>query len=294
MLSRKHLIFCLTLMVLFISGDWKAMASEEWDKLVHVSAAERDLRHSIIDQSEALLLASRYDELDRIADQYRKSKETFTNGEWKLSALYEGTSAFKEDTAPENKWKMKLDRLNDWVQKKPQSITARVALAECLTGYAAEKRGTNFASKVTEEQWRGFNENMKKAAEVLIGARTLKEKCPGWWSAFQSVAMAGMDRETYEKLFNEAISFEPKYSRFYFLKTMYLFPIWYGEEGEWEQFAKSAADGVGGKDGDILYARIVWAADSVYGDRNLKYRNPSISWDRVQRGVDAMIKGRSH
>jgi uncharacterized protein DUF4034 len=290
MLSRKYLIFCLILMVLFISGDWKALASE-WDKLAQVSAAEQDLHQSILNQSESLLLASKYDELDRIADQYRKSKETFTNGEWKLHVFYEGI-AYYGRFAPESSWKARLDRLNDWVLKKPQSITARVALADCLVGYAFQKRSGNFAPKVSEEQWRGFSDNMKKAAEVLIEARKLKEKCPGWWSAFQRVALIGMDRQRYEMLFNEAVSFEPRYNSFYFRKTVYLLPIWYGEEGEWERFAKSAADSVGGKDGDILYARIVWSADRVYDDKNLKYRAPSISWDRVQRGVDAMIKGK--
>lgn len=286
MITRIFSLLVLTVTI-FFAGNIPSRA-ESWDDLVSLTPQELKIREDILKDSETLLLASRFDELDRIANQYRTSKEMFTDGEWKLSVFYEGLSLFLKQ-AHEDVWQKRLDRLNEWVKTRPQSITARVALAECLVGYAFHGRSGNYSNNVDEYQRRLFFDRLKMAADVLLKARTLKQKCPGWWASIQRVALGlEMDRSEYENLFNEAVAFEPKYNAFYYRKAWHLLPRWFGEEGEWERFARTAADYLGGKEGDALYARIIWYMDRRGNLQNLMIRNPNISWNRVFKGIEAI------
>jgi len=75
---------------------------------------------------------------------------------------------------------------------------------------------------------------------------------------------------------------------YYFRMAIMLMPRWYGEEGELERFCQDAADHIGGINGDILYARILWFLDRNFDLDNLGKRNPSIDWKRVKRGIEAL------
>ena len=64
-----------------------------------------------------------------------------------------------------------------------------------------------------------------------------------------------MDR--YNKLFEEAIAFEPLYPHFYINKAIYLLPRCHGQEGDWEGFAEETSQSAGGKEGSMLYSYLV-------------------------------------
>lgn len=252
-----------------------------------MASAEQNERDSILDQSESLLLAARFDELDKIADQYRSTKEAFIDGEWKLNVFYDGVSYYLRQ-APEDNWVSRLDRLRQWVNAKPNSITARVALAECLAGYAFHGRGGAYANEVTDDQWQCFNDRMKEASEILEQAKDLQQKCPGWWAAYQRVALGGgWDRTQYEQFLDSAIASEPTFNVFYFRMAWHLLPWWFGEEGDWERFAESMANRIGGQDGDILYARIIWFMHRR-GPKNVVNKNPEIKWKRINNGIQLL------
>lgn len=260
------------------------LEAEEWNALGAITAFEQNERDGILSKSESLLLASNYDELDKIADEYRSKKVAFTDGEWKLSVLYDGMSYYLRQ-APEDNWVNRLDNLKGWVSAKPNSITARVALAECLVGYAFHGRSYAYANEVKEDQWKHFEERLEEAALVLEQAKNLQQVCPGWWAAYQRIALGGsLDKTQYDDFLESAIAYEPTYNVFYFRTAWHLLPRWFGEEGDWEQFATSIADRVGGPDGDILYTRIVWFMDRRAPGK-VVYKNPKIMWQRVNNGI---------
>lgn len=267
------------------------LKADDWGALRAIASSEQNERDTILAQTESLLSASDYDGLERIADGYRNSKATFADGEWKLSVFYDDLSYYLRQT-PEENWVSRLNKLKEWVATKPDSITARVALAECLAGYAFHGRGAAYANEVQEEQWRRFKERLDEAKEVLDQAKSLQQKCPGWSAAYLRLAVGlEWDRNQYDEFLASAIADEPTYNVYYYRAAWYLLPWWFGEDGDWEDFAKSAADRVGGSDGNILYTRIVWFLDRR-APQDIVTHNPKIQWQRVDNGIKLIKSGK--
>ena len=76
-----------------------------------------------------LFVAKEFAELDCIANTARTTKAHFSGGRWKLNVFY-WAIAEPEGHATEEDWNAHLKILNRWVAAKPQSITARIALAK--------------------------------------------------------------------------------------------------------------------------------------------------------------------
>jgi hypothetical protein len=251
-----------------------------------VETDEEKEQKQIQDQAKALFAAREFQKLDELAAKYRASREQYSIGVWKLNYVY---AAFAlPDETPKTNWPPHLATLRAWIKARPQSITARVALAGELTSYAWEARGSGYARTVTKEGWRLFGERLKEGLEVLNSAQALPEKCPRWWAARLTIALGlSTEREEYERLFAAAIKTDPQYAIYYFRKCYYLLPRWNGSPGEWESFLTSAADRIGGEDGDLLYARVVWLMHETKFFGNI-FADNKLSWARTHKGFTVM------
>jgi len=286
-------LFLITLLPIFFFVGKALGGQDNWRNLISIPNTERQERIDLPARAQLLLNSERYDELGRLADQYRSSKDMFSDGEWKLNVIYDGLSFYGEQNIPEEFWKQRLGKLESWVNKDPDSVTGRIALAEFLVGYAFQGRTWKYANQVKEDQWNLFYERLNLAGTKLTQVKNIEQKCPGGFASLQRIVSSfGVDKSKYDQLFGAAIAFEPKYNVYYFRKAWRLLPWWYGEKGEWEQFAKSAADTLGGKEGDILYARIIWFMDRR-SPKKIVDQNPHISWDRVINGIN-FIKSDNH
>lgn len=211
-----------------------------------------------------LLLDSKdYDQLAGLADKLRTSKDRYADGRWKLEDIYNGL--VPKRMAPDEEWEKRLTALGRWSVSRPDSITARVAWANAIVQYAWKARGTGLADKVTEEGWQLFFKRLAEAAKVLKEAKALKEKCPFYWEV---VLWADLGLQANKSRFNldfdEAIKFEPDFVHFYTSRATYLLPRWYGSENEWHSDLINAADKIGGENGDLLYAQVLWHMHQRY------------------------------
>lgn len=283
------LLLCLFLV--FQAATTFAGDATAWNEIAGVTEKEMAERSEIAQQAEQLLLSAQFDKLESLAKEFRTSKEEFSDGEWKLNVFYDGMSYYTR-RASEKSWTSRLSKLRQWVQEKPKSITARVALAECLVGYAFFGRSHGWAKDVTEEQWKLFDERLNEAARVLHDAKGIGGNCPQYLAALQRVALEGWNRQEYEKLFERAVASEPRFNVYYFRKALILLPRWFGEPGEWERFAEASADRVDGASGDMLYARIVWFLDRWGPCKNLRERPKTVDWDRMEHGLEAIQAGK--
>jgi Domain of unknown function (DUF4034) len=249
-----------------------------------IETAEKKEKLSIEAQSSAFFAAKDFGKLEDLANNYRLSKESSVSGSWKLEYVYAGIVPDVEDS--NDVWDERIATLHEWIQAKPDSITARVALANVLVTFGWKARGTDFANSVTDSGWKLLGERLTAAVQVLKDAQILHEKCPFAWKVMMDAALGlGVDKAQYDNLFQKAVASEPDFSVYYVEKAYYLTPRWYGGKGEMAAFLKEVADQVGGEDGDLLYARVAWRVQHLTGDI---FEDPTLSWPRVDKGFEIM------
>lgn len=232
---------------------------------------------------ESDLIAEKFENLDRMAAKYRSEKSRFPGGAWKLTSFYGALDAPKlsdKDTHDH------LEHLKHWIAQRPESITARVALAASLHRWAWVARGNGMADTVTDEGWRLFEERIGESLKVLKDAASLREKCPQWYSEMMVVGLAqNWDAKRMKEVFEQGIQFEPDYFHLYKQYANYLLPKWDGKSGDATAFAKSVADKVGGEQGDVIYFHI---ATAVIGKNEKEVSAQEMDWPRIQRGYQAL------
>jgi WD40 repeat protein len=235
-----------------------------------------------------LFEAQNFTALEKQASELRTKKTRLPQGRWELSTFYEGLNETDYDGGNQTKWADAFAKFDAWHQQYPKSITEPVARAHSLIGYAWQARGSGWSTEVSSEGGHLMDERLKQARAVLDTAAKLPERCPEWYAAMQIVALGQeWSRHDYDQLFNEAVAREPTYYEYYFNKSYFLVPRWYGRRGEWERFAKDAASRYDKKEGLTLYARIAWSKDFLYG--NL-FRESSIHWRKMRQGFFDIMK----
>jgi hypothetical protein len=224
-----------------------------------------------------------YDQLEELAGERRTVEDAWPDGDWRVVPVYAGLelSANQDDSA----WLARQKAFEAWVQARPESITARVALARHLTDYAWKARGNGYANTVSDRAEQLFEERLRQAWTVLSEAKSLKEKCPVYWTSVMKVALGlGIPKEQFNRIFQEAVQAYPDYTPIYIQRGIFLLPRWYGQEGEWVADLTKSADEIGGEKGDILYARVAWSLKWTSGKKNFFEGNTNLSWERIDRG----------
>jgi hypothetical protein len=267
------LTFCL---VAAPSSSWAQTSPVSTISAEDLRQWERDLQGD--------LTAEKFDSLDDIAGRLRRDKTRLTGGTWQLRVFYAALDVpgkTEQDSAEH------IAHLEHWMAQRPNSITARVALAAALERWAWVGRGHGYADTVTPEGGRLYDERMKEAQTILDGSQKMPAMCPQWFSNMMDVVLAqGGDRERMRKVLEDGIRFEPGYYYLYIQYANYLLPRWYGQDGEASKFASASADAVGGNAGDILYFQI---ASMLISRPNDDFPFHEMDWQRLQRGYQALI-----
>jgi hypothetical protein len=231
-----------------------------------------------------------FDWLESQASDYRANKRRFSGGAWKLHNFYLGLDQPTSAKATEEMWQAHLTKLGKWAANKPQSVTAKLALADAFLEYGWFARGHGYADSVSNEGWRLFDERAARARAILEAANSLDPKCPYWYVLMMELDVShGSNREQHQKLFQRAIAFEPSYEYFYMSMANYLMPRWHGLEGEWEQFADGVARKVSGKQGSMIYYAIASEIWKSYKNRDF-FAETKVSWPKVKQGFADTIE----
>lgn len=234
-------------------------------------------------QAGELLQGERYAELEALAHDYRTSRKSFPTGNWHLDRFYDGFEIPRSE--PDERWLNHISKLRAWIRKSPQSITPRVALADAWVSFAWKARGAGYADRVTDRAWTLYFARLEEAEKLLAAAGRLQEKCPYAPAVLLRVALGqSWDRKRYDTVFQQAVTSHPGYP-YHSARAYYLLPRWHGEPGEWEADLSKSADSIGGKAGDLLYARAVWSVSSFHGN---VFKEAKLSWDRIERGFVVM------
>jgi hypothetical protein len=232
-----------------------------------------------------------FDKLEQIANDARERKTRFAGGAWKLSDFYMAIQAprVEGDKPTETDWQVLLSALTDWEKARPESATARIALAKAYIEYAFFARGSGYSDSVTTEGWYLYNARVAQASSILVVAAKLKERCPYWYDVMQQVALNQSWDQSHERaLFEAAYAFAPTYYLYEYNEAYYLLPKWYGKPGDSEAFGQQIADQIGGQEGDFVYFEV--ATTIACQCDSSKEALSAMSWPRVRRGYADMVQ----
>lgn len=258
-------------------------------EIVVVVTPETREQNEIKIQAKEFFKSRGYNKLDELAAKHRISKECYADGTWKLACIYEELSSPSQSDA--SAWEVHQKQIQDWIQARPESITARITMALFLRNYAWNARGSGYANTVTDKSWQLFGQRLNQAVVILNDAKSLNETCPVYWSTALGLGIGlQISKERFNDIFHQAIRAEPNYMFYYRTKAVFLLPRWHGEQGEWEKDLTQSADRIGGDDGDMLYAQVVWAIHHYGGFENIFDENKLLSWERTNRGFTIIEK----
>jgi Domain of unknown function (DUF4034) len=280
-LNRAQCVFLVSLLLSTCSPtpaqntDSNANTADDDETVLH----EGKWIHSI----QSSLIEEKFDDLDRMADQYRRDKSRLPGGDWRLHVFY---SALDAPQLSDQGTQDHLAHLEHWTQQRPSSITARIALATSLSRWAWVARGNGYASTVSADGWRLFNERIKQSQTVLEAAAHMSPMCPQWYSEMMTVGLAlNWDAARMKETFDQGVQSEPGYFYLYRQYANYLLPKWDGHPGDSSAFAKSSADSLSGNAGDTLYFQIATVLIR-HGDDSFPIHE--MNWDRIQHGYQAL------
>lgn len=206
-----------------------------------------------------------------------------------ISQIYPELSAFYhalelKSTDSERQWLDQQTKLDGWAKAFPDSLSAKVAMADWFIGYAWKARGTGYAHTVTDEGWKLMSERLNQAANILRSVPPEKVDDPEYYRHWITLAV-GDDSpnkaggEAFAKGAQVAKEFYPLYST----RAYFLLPRWFGKSGEWEKFAEEASATFLGEKRDILYAQLAQTQARFYGESF--FQECSMDYDRIKSGL---------
>jgi hypothetical protein len=229
--------------------------------------------------------ARNFEALEKSAADARAGKAEFGNGTWKIGNFYTAL-AYREDD-PESTWAILEQIHQEWREKFPDSITARVAHADFLVKYGWQARGTGYSNEVTEEAWRLLANRLASARKILEEAKSLPVKCPVLWQVLMEVAIGqSWSKQDFAKMFEEAKATELLYFPHDFVQARFLMVRWQGEPGDWEAAAEKEIDRPNGL-GLEGYARVISDQRGYYDDI---FSETKASWPKTRAGFDLLRK----
>lgn len=211
---------------------------------------------------EQMLMDGRTDELDAIADDYRASRVRVRGGSWALAQFYDWLTPFAGSgcgCAPDIStvpFDDKRKAIEAWLERRPHSLTAHIALAELWNSRAWQLRGVRYAHETTDAQWQAFNDAMARAREALTPVDETADPMV-YYLKMNMVAVGDYPRERLQSLHARARAAFPTFAGYETQVYYYLLERWFGRPGEAAAFAASLLADPGGDQSKIDY---LWVA----------------------------------
>jgi tetratricopeptide (TPR) repeat protein len=232
----------------------------------------------------AMLSHKQFADMDLLAAEMLASKKIWPSGRRYINNFFAVIDSL-EATGFDADWQVRIDLLKQWIATRPDSTTAKIALARLLESYAWKARGRGWSDSVTAVGWKKFAERLAEAKAILD---QIKDKPAEWYPVTQRCALGqGWEAGPYDAMVEECRKRYPDYDLTVFSKCYWLQPRWHGEPGQFESYLASEANKRPGKAGDMLYARSAWYLDA-YGIDNIMNEG-KLSWPRVKSGMHQVV-----
>jgi hypothetical protein len=272
-LKCRHAATCFSAMAIFVNGAALAQFTNP-----------RPMQRAT-DEYQALLMQRAYGNLERAAADAHTSASLTDDGQPRLAAIYSGTAGcICGNQLTEELWKIRGERLREWRDQYPKSVTARVALASFPLRYGWFLRGGGYSNTVSPDTWKQFANQVEAARNALNDLDADAKNGPGWFGAMLDVAIAQTwPRDRFNALYEQAAHEHPDYFPIYFAGASYYSPKWQGSIEDLRTFIERAADATRSKMGETLYARLTWSETYAFDAGRA-------DWKRIKAGFERIVK----
>ncbi len=225
------------------------------------------------------------EQLKKLAGAWNTAACVMDDGRPRLALLSDGIYAALNQGGGWDKGIARVDEL-----KKLYPKEAFVALAEVAywTSYAWDARGGGYASSVSGDGWKLFQERLEKAEKILLETKSYSAQLPTWYDEMITVQSAlNRPEDERDRVFVEAVKRYPTYYPIYFTMLDYLSPKWGGTWRTVDNMIKWSVEHTKAQEGMTLYARLYWV---VSGDPEVKlFEDTFASWPRMKQGFEDMM-----
>ena len=266
-----------------IIGPPVDLLSEEYAKVVPVRLHDRRFQRRI----RTLFTERKYDELERIATDARAPDSVSASGRSPLTLLYDQLCS----VSPRDNQHFldRISQLEEWVAAAPDSLTAKVALAELLTNYAYFARGSGYANTVTDRQLEVFQEQLERAEDVLLDVAADAPKDSFYYTTRITVVTGlGATKQEVLRWVQAAVELAPWDTSAVHAAANFLLPRWHGEPGDLVELAETLVELTQEECGEALYARTVLAVSGVAWITT--FSEADFSWERTKQGLADLRK----
>jgi hypothetical protein len=181
------------------------------------------------DEYQALLLQRAYAKLERAAAEAHSSSSRIDDGQPRLAALYSGTAGCVcGNQLTEELWKIRGERLREWNERYPNSVTARVALASFPLRYGWFLRGSGYSNTVSPDAWKQFGSRAEAAThdDGIEQSGWGCEKGPGMVQAMLTSPRTAVAPRPIQCALRPSRAGTPDYLPIYFTGASYYSPKW--------------------------------------------------------------------
>jgi len=216
---------------------------------------------------EQILMRGDFDRVDQLADEYRSTQIRMRGGRWVLSSFYSVIADFAGAIpacactvdGSSTPFEAKRKQLELWFAAKPNSLTARVALASLWKNYASARRGGLYAAQTTDSNWQGYHEGLARANDLVGNVDPTTD--PVIFSIKMQIAVGSEDpRPQLDDLYARAVKAFPTYVLYYSSRYRFLQERWFGQPGEAHAYLDSLLQSPGGDEGKIAYVEAATTA----------------------------------
>jgi hypothetical protein len=231
--------------------------------------------------------AEAFADLDELIEQLSQAEQLTDDGMPRALGISRGLSQFLDAW---KSWKSDLDRVARWRSERPDSYGPDLVEVIIWRQWAWNARGVAYASTVTPEGWKLFNQRLARADEVLNRSKPVASKSPLWYQLRLAVDRdMGVDRKRVQPIFDEATRRFPWYVVYYQSLTDYLSPKWGGSYEAVDTFARQSVNNKLGSD-HSLYTRVYWLLTDGEGPEFEPFRDSMASWSLMKTGFEGLMQ----
>jgi hypothetical protein len=239
----------------------------------------------IIDAVKVAVDRHDYRALDKMENEFRRTRSRTISGVWKLSLLHWRVLTElgpKEGQCGDRS----ADFFRGWFADSPTQPAPYIDRAAVLEDDAWCIRGVGFANSVSGQAFEGFGAKVAEARKMLVSHRGVASTDPHYFAVMERISIdQGAEKADFKHLLDEGTAREPDYHSLYFDAYRYYQPQWYGSDGEIDGLARYAAKQTTSSEGLGMYARFYWhalACDCAI---------PSVDWPTMKAGMrDVMAR----